>query len=167
MKTNELIKLLKKTKRCHLLRHGKRHDKKMQDWSKEVRMAIYVYPAIFTPEENGQYSVVFPDIEGCYTSGDSLSDAIFMAEDALALMLYHYEAEGKDIPPMSSHHDLSDGEFINFICCDTLEYQKIHNNKAVKKTLTIPEWLNERAERAGINFSGVLQEALKEKLGLI
>ena len=56
-------------------------------------MAKYVYPAVLTQEENGMYSVKFPDIEGCYTSGENLADALFMAEDALALMLYAYEAK--------------------------------------------------------------------------
>ena len=54
-------------------------------------MAKYVYPAIFTPEEDGSYSIVFPDLEGCYTCGDNLEDGIEMAEDALALVLYGYE----------------------------------------------------------------------------
>lgn len=130
-------------------------------------MARYAYPAIFTPENNGCYSVDFPDIDGCYTCGDNLSDAIYMAEDALALMLYHYEVEDLPLPVISGEYELKDGEFINYIRCDTLEYQKMNNNKSVKKTLTIPEWLNERAERANVNFSGILQEALKEKLGLL
>ena len=130
-------------------------------------MARYAYPAIFTPENNGCYSVDFPDIDGCYTCGDNLSDAIYMAEDALALMLYHYEVEDLPLPVISGEYELKDDEFVNYIRCDTLEYQKMNNNKSVKKTLTIPEWLNERAERANVNFSGILQEALKEKLGLL
>lgn len=58
-------------------------------------MAKYVYAAVFTKEENGQYSVVFKDLEGCYTCGDSLEEAIEMAEDVLALTLYGYESEKK------------------------------------------------------------------------
>ena len=60
--------------------------------------------------------------------------------------------------------ELSTGEFVNYLACNTREYAKMHNNKAVKKTLTIPEWLNEAAIRAGVNFSQVLQEALMEKV---
>lgn len=129
-------------------------------------MAKYVYPAIFTPEENGAYSIVFPDLESCYTCGDSLEDGIEMAEDALALVLYGYETEHKEIPAPSKHDSISlnPSEFVNYIVCDTMAYRKMYNNKAIKKTLTIPEWLNEAAMAAGLNFSQVLQEALIQKV---
>lgn len=130
-------------------------------------MAKYVYPAIFTPEEDGGFSVDFPDLEGCYTCGDTLEDAIAMAEDALALILYGYENDSRKIPvpsPISAIHT-EHGEFINYILCDTLAYRKMYSNKAVKKTLTIPEWLNESAIANGLNFSQVLQEALMQKVG--
>ncbi|MCD7980730.1 MAG: type II toxin-antitoxin system HicB family antitoxin [Clostridiales bacterium] len=131
-------------------------------------MARYAYPAIFTPEEEGGYSVVFPDLEGCYTCGDDMSDSLLMAEDALALVLYGYEIDGRSIPTPSRAEDLSlnKGEFVNFIPCDTLAYRKMYNNKSVRKTLTIPEWLNEAAVLADINFSQVLQDALKSRLHL-
>ena len=128
-------------------------------------MAKYVYLAVFTPEEKG-YSVYFPDLEGCYTCGDDLQDALVMAEDILAFVLYDYETGGKEIPIPTKREDipLGKGEFTNFIACDTIEYAKMHNSRAVKKTLTIPEWLNEAATRAGVNFSQVLQDALMEKV---
>lgn len=128
----------------------------------------YVYPAIFTPKENGAFSVMFPDLDGCYSCGDNLQDALEMAEDALALTLYDYETDGKPIPTPSDLSSLSHGdcEFINYIACDTIEYRKMYNNKSVKKTLTIPEWLNEAAISMNINFSQVLQEALLEKIKL-
>lgn len=131
-------------------------------------MAKYAYPAIFTPEEDGSFSILFPDLEGCYTCGDSLEDGIEMAEDALALVLYGYEKGGRKIPAPSapSAFTLSDNAFVNYIACDTLKYRKMYNNKAVKKTLTIPEWLNEAACSMGINFSQVLQEALLQKVQL-
>ncbi|MCD8010302.1 MAG: type II toxin-antitoxin system HicB family antitoxin [Lachnospiraceae bacterium] len=129
-------------------------------------MAKYAYPAIFTPEEDGGYSILFPDLEGCYTCGDDMADGLMMAEDALALVLYGYESEGRRIPNPSAVKDISlkEGEFVNFIACDTLAYRKMYNNKSVKKTLTIPEWLNEAATEANVNFSQVLQEALKAQL---
>ena len=131
-------------------------------------MAKYVYPAIFTPEEEGGYSVYFPDLEGCYTCGDDLQDAIIMAEDVLAFYLYDEEKEGKEIPAPTDIEDikLSGKEFINYIACDTIEYAKMHNDRAVKKTLTIPEWLNEAAIKAGVNFSQTLQEALIQKIAM-
>lgn len=127
----------------------------------------YVYPAIFTKEDKG-YSVFFPDLEGCYTCGDNLEDSLRMAEDVLAFTLYDYEKENKEIPNPSDLKTLEveSNEFANYISCDTIEYRKTHNNKAVKKTLTVPEWLNEEATAKGINFSATLQEALKAQLGL-
>lgn len=131
-------------------------------------MAKYVYPAIFSPEEEGGYSVFFPDLEGCYTCGDDLQDALFMAEDVLAFVLYDYEAEGKVIPAPTEQENvkLSGKEFMNYVACDTAEYARMHNNRAVKKTLTIPEWLNEAAMRQNINFSQALQEALMQKVNM-
>ena len=130
-------------------------------------MAKYAYPAIFTPEKNGGYSVLFPDLEGCFTCGDNLADALFMAADALALVLYGYEHDSRSIPAPTRVSDisLSDGEFVNFVSCDTTEYNRRFNNRAVKKTLSIPEWLNEAAIAMNINFSQVLQDALMQKLG--
>lgn len=129
-------------------------------------MAKYVYPAVFTKEEKG-YSVIFHDLEGCYTCGDTLEEALYMAEDVLAFTLYDYEKEGKTIPEPSNSFDLKDGDFVNYIRCDTEEYHRRNNNRAVKKTLSIPEWLNEKAVAEGLNFSQVLQNALKEQLHLV
>ena len=93
-------------------------------------------------------------------------DSLVMAKDVLALTLYGYEKDGKEIPvpSKSTHLPLSEGEFISYVACDTLEYRKLYNSKAVKKTLTIPEWLNEAAMAMDINFSQVLQEALLSKI---
>ena len=132
-------------------------------------MSKYVYPAIFTPEKDGGYSVLFPDLEGCYTCGDTLEEALLMAEDVLAFTLYDYERSKRAIPTPSTSKTLKvkSSEFVNYIRCDTLDYQKQHNNQAVKKTLSIPEWLNERAVDAGLNFSQILQEGLKKKLNIV
>lgn len=129
-------------------------------------MSKYAYPAIFTPESDGGFSIRFPDLEGCFTCGDNMVDCLLMAEDALALVLFEYETDGRKIPLPSTESDipLLDGEFVNFVACDTLEYRKMHNNKSVKKTLTIPEWLNEAAIAMDLNFSQVLQEALLSKI---
>lgn len=90
-------------------------------------MAKYAYPAIFTPEKDGSFSIVFPDLEGCYTCGDSLSDGIEMAEDALVLVLYGYEKEGRKIPAPSDPAalSLSVGDFVNWVACDTQAFQKV------------------------------------------
>ncbi len=129
-------------------------------------MTKYAYPAVFTPENDGGFSIKFPDLEGCYTCGDDMVDGLLMAKDVLTLVLYGYEKDGKEIPVPSKETSiaLSKGEFINFVACDTLEYRKMYNNKAVKKTLTIPEWLNEAAIAMDLNFSQILQEALLSKI---
>ena len=131
-------------------------------------MSKYIYPAIFTSEKNGAFSVVFPDIEGCFTSGKNLQDAFEMASDALALMLYHYEQEKKEIPKASDVTKIktSKNDFMSLVSCDTIEYQKMNNNKAVKKTLTVKEWLNEAAMKENVNFSRVLEKGLLHELGI-
>ncbi|MCL1819996.1 MAG: type II toxin-antitoxin system HicB family antitoxin [Oscillospiraceae bacterium] len=126
----------------------------------------HTYTAVFTPETNGLYSVIFPDLPGCYTSGDDMADAVYMAQDVLCLTLYDMEQDKKPIPTASRPKDIKTiGEqFTSVVAVDTETYRRIYENKSVKKTLTIPMWLNERAERANINFSGILQDALKSHL---
>ena len=128
----------------------------------------YVYPAIFTPEPDGRYTVEFPDLPGCATFGDDLADAIEMARDALSMWLCDAEDKDEPIPAASSHTDIQHqaNSFVNLIDADTIEYRRENDNRAVKKTLTIPSWLNTYAERSGVNFSQVLQDALKEHLNL-
>ena len=130
-------------------------------------MAKYVYPAVFTEEDSG-YSINFPDLPNCFTSGETLGEAIEMAGDVLCLTLYEMEKAGTAIPAPSDLRDVPVGnkEFVNFIPCDTVEYRRFFDNRAVKKTLTVPSWLNDMAERAGINFSATLQSALKQQLHL-
>ena len=132
-----------------------------------IRNSVYAYPAIFTPGDEGKYSITFPDIECCYTAGDNLTHGIMMARDALSLMIFNnYEEKGIEVPVPSPINTINheDGEFVTYIICDTLEYRKRFSTKAVKKTLTIPEWLNEAALEEKVNFSQVLQDALIERL---
>lgn len=130
-------------------------------------MAKYVYPAVFTPEEAG-YSIRFPDFESCYTSAATLTEALEMANDVLCLTLYGLEEDGGDIPQPSSVKAIpvTGDEFVSLVACDTIEYRRFYDNRAVKKTLSIPAWLNTMAERQGVNFSLTLQAALKQKLNI-
>lgn len=129
----------------------------------------YIYPAIFTKDGEG-YTVTFPDLEDVFTCGDSLAHALEMAEDVLPFMLKNYEDKAREIPKASAMHSIhvenAKDDFVTLISADTTAYRKKHNAKAVRKTLTIPEWLNEIAEEREINFSQVLQKALKEELQL-
>ena len=127
----------------------------------------YIYPAIFTWED-GTYSVCFPDLE-IATSGESLVEAMDMARDALCLTLYELEERKEEIPAACDITEIScsPDSFTSLIECDTMEYRRYYDSKAVKKTLSIPSWLNAMAEKEDINFSAVLQKALKAELNLV
>lgn len=124
------------------------------------------YPAVFQAEEEGGFSIFFPDVDGCITQGEDMDDGYEMAFDALGNMLSYLDEQGKAIPRPSSPQEirLEDGQFMAVIEFDMLEYKKRNDSRAVKKTLTIPSWLNELAVRQNINFSQVLQEALMTKV---
>jgi len=126
----------------------------------------YVYPAIFTPLEEGGYDVYIPDLPYCRTCGDGLADAMEMAEDAASMWLWDAENKKEDIPTPSESLEHESPQFVNFIKADTDAYRRQNDNRAVKKTLTIPAWLNAEAEKAHVNFSGILQAALAERLGI-
>lgn len=135
---------------------------------------LSIYPACFYEEENGQYSVIFPDLDHLSTFGDNLQEAIEMAIDCLAGYLYEELQQGNQLPKPSeiknidvnAEYDEYKSVFVNIVSVDVEEYAKKHFAKSVKKTLTIPAWLNEKALEQHINFSKVLQEALKERLQL-
>lgn len=122
------------------------------------------YPAVFTKEENG-YWVKFPDLPGCFTEGDSISEAYEMAQEAMGLWLQS-ERNGFNYPEASDITGIrtAENEQIVLVEFDPIEYLKRTSSKSVKKTLTIPEWLNTLAEEQNVNFSQVLQNALKENL---
>ncbi|MCL2199432.1 MAG: type II toxin-antitoxin system HicB family antitoxin [Defluviitaleaceae bacterium] len=115
----------------------------------------YAYPAVFTPEENGIVSVHFPDLQDCYTSGDDIPNAIYMAQDVLNLTLYDLEQDKQLMPKAIKPQNINTtGEqFTSVIAVDTEIYRRFYENKAIRKTLTIPMWLNEQAERENINLS--------------
>lgn len=126
-------------------------------------MTKHFYPAIFH-KENGGYWVEFPGLDGCVTQGDSFEETYEMAVEALGLYLktktgFEYP-EPADIEPQK----VDKNGLVVMVEFDELEYLKKVNGKAVKKTLTIPEWLNDIAVRENINFSNALQNALMEQL---
>lgn len=116
-------------------------------------------------EEKG-YWVSFPDIPEALTQGDSLQEAYEMAVDCLGLALSIREDENQPFPVTSfpDNINLKSNEYLVIIEFNLLKYKKRTNSKAVKKTLSIPEWMNTAALKKGINFSQVLQEALLERL---
>lgn len=124
------------------------------------------YPALFHKAEEGGFWVSFPDIPECLTQGDDMAQAYEMAVDALGLALVCREREQQPLPAASDPTMVSTvpGSFLVVIEFDMLTYKKRTNSHAVKKTLSIPEWLNEAAMAMDLNFSQVLQEALLAKI---
>ena len=130
-------------------------------------MTKLFYPAVFHKAEEGGFWVSFPDFPECLTEGDDMQQAYEMAVEALGLALVGRKEEREAIPTPTEVDRLSvDDGTIVLVEFDMLEYQKKHNSRAVKKTLSIPEWLNEEATAKGVNFSQVLQEALMNKLNI-
>lgn len=131
-------------------------------------MDRWIFPAIFEPGENRGYVVVFPDLPGCITEGATIEEALHMAKDALELYLYGLEEDGDPIPEPTAPDKIRvpEGAFVSLVEAWMPVVRDEMRNRAVKKTLTIPKWLNDRAEASGVNFSHVLQAALKDYLGV-
>ncbi len=130
----------------------------------------YVYPAIFTTDKDG-VAVEFPDLPGCYTCGREFFEALDLAKEAAALHLYGMESDGEAISPPTAPSDLQTqlipGQSLVAVEIWMPPIRAEMSQRAVKKTLTIPKWLNDMAEQHQINFSHVLQEALKAHMGII
>lgn len=131
-------------------------------------MEKLIYPAVFHPEEVGGYSVDFPDLLGCVTEGDTLAEAIRMAEDALGIYMYTLKEEGEEAPAPSDPADVevSGRDFVSLVEYDEVEYLKRTDSHSVKKTLTIPAWMDTLARENNLNFSNVLQNAIRRELNL-
>jgi predicted RNase H-like HicB family nuclease len=128
----------------------------------------YVYPVCFYKEEDGRYSAEIPDLN-IATFGDDLPDAMYMASDAAAGRLLLLLKEGESLPKASDQKDITPEDetgFVSLIYVDLDAMKANHDDAPVKKTLTIPSWLNKAAERKNINFSSTLKDALIEKLAL-
>ena len=137
----------------------------------------YVYPAVFY-EEEGKISAIFTDLGNLATFGDNVADAMHMAQDACGLYLFTALRDGEPLPAPSALSEISsaaileelemesavDSAFVNMVLVDMTEYARQHSDRAVKKTLSIPMWLNTLCEEKSINFSKVLQDALLTKV---
>ena len=125
-----------------------------------------VYPAIFTPFEDEQdgYTVEFPDLPGCVTEGYDMAEAVFMAEDAASGWVLTELEDGKKAPEATAINKVKTepGQFVSLVALDMDAYAAKYGNNAVKKTLTIPAWLNTFVEQNGISCSRVLQDALSK-----
>ena len=129
-------------------------------------MKKFFYPALFHKAEEGGFWISFPDIPECLTQGDDMTQAYEIAVDALGLALTCREKEQQPFPVSSDPTTitLESDSFLVVIEFDLLAYKKRTSSRAVKKTLSIPEWLNEAAIAMDLNFSQILQEALLSKI---
>ncbi len=122
------------------------------------------YPIFVKEAKDGWYAVSIPDF-GNHTQGSDIADALFMARDAIGLRGICLQDEGMDIPePYSSDYKIEDGEKEYIVDVDFDEYRASHDTRSVRKNVTIPYYLNQKAEKMGINFSRILQDALIEKI---
>ena len=130
-----------------------------------MKKDIYIFPAIFSYDDDG-IAIEFPDLQGCFSCADTDEEALYMAKDALRGYLLTLEDVRESIPeptPLKNIATEANQKAVLIEVCLAF-YREASQNKAVKKTLTIPAWLNDAAEREKINFSFVLQSALKETL---
>ena len=123
---------------------------------------LLAYPISIT-QEGTDYIVYIPDFD-INTSGGSIAEAMFMARDAIGIMGLQLEDEGKGLPEPGSAGWMGKSDIETFVDIDFGEYRKKHDNRMVKKNCTIPYYLNVEAEKRGINFSRLLQEALLQKI---
>jgi predicted RNase H-like HicB family nuclease len=128
-----------------------------------------VYPVCFYPDEKG-VTVVVPDLPGCVTEGNNITEAISMAEDAIEGWLYTSMIRGEEIPQATPFQEVRADEypngFVSYVRADVDSFIESHFKKFVKKKCTIPEWLYTRAKKEGIDFSFALQEQIKRELGI-
>ena len=120
----------------------------------------YVYPAIFHANDDGSYTITFPDLPGCISEGKNLPNALNMAQSALTQWIEYLNERKMELPAPSSIKEVQtdSASFINLVRAD------IRDNRAVKRTVSIPSWMDVKASEAGLSLSRVLQDALSERL---
>lgn len=125
-------------------------------------MAEYVYPALFHSNEDGSFTITYPDLPGCISEGKSLGNAMYMAQSALTQWIEYLTDKKQSIPLASNLESIktAQGEFVNLIRVE------IKENRAVKRTVSIPKWMDDKVIETGLSLSRVLQDALKEKLNV-
>ncbi|MCC0660368.1 type II toxin-antitoxin system HicB family antitoxin [Clostridioides sp. ZZV14-6044] len=131
-------------------------------------MDKYLFFAKFTVAEEGGYCISFPELEGCFSECDTIEEGMKNAKEVLELFLWGLEEDEEDIPNSMKPEDieLEKGEFLIPISVYMPIVREEMNNKTVNKNLTLPYWLNKEAMKHKINFSQILQEGLKEVLGI-
>ena len=125
-------------------------------------MAEYVYPAIFHPNEDGSFTITYPDLPGCISEGKSLGNAMYMAQSALTQWIEYLTDKKQEIPTARNLNEIEtfQNEFVSLIRAD------VKDGRVVKRTVSIPKWMDDKVSEAGLSLSRVLQDALKERLNV-
>ncbi|MDR3231269.1 MAG: type II toxin-antitoxin system HicB family antitoxin [Synergistaceae bacterium] len=120
----------------------------------------YIYPAVFHTNDDGSYTVTYPDLPGCVSEGKSLGDALGMAQSALTQWVEYLQDKKQDLPGASTVKNVvtEDNEFVSFIRAE------VKDGRAVRRTVSIPKWMDDRVAESGLSLSRVLQDALNERL---
>jgi predicted RNase H-like HicB family nuclease len=131
-------------------------------------MDKYTFPAVFQPCEEGGYSIYFPDLPGCISEGDTLEESMAMAKEGLELFLWNMEDDKEEIPEPTPPEkiEVEKGDFVVPVVADMKLIRTKMDNKTVNTTVTMPQWLKYQGEQNKINFSQLLQEAIKQKLNI-
>ena len=121
----------------------------------------YIYPAIFDPNDDGSFTIEYPGLPGCISEGKSLANVLYMTQNALAEWLEYLVDKKQKIPPSSDIKDIKviGDQFVNLVRVE------VKDGRAIRRTISIPKWMDDKAARAGLSLSRVLQDALREKLG--
>ena len=128
------------------------------------KQILWTYPAIFTLEDN-EYWVEFVDLKGCFSDGKTLAEAMENAKEAMGLFLEDLN-EYPECTTNIKSLKLEENQIVSFVSVDLEEHKRKYENKSVKKTLSIPAWLNTIAEKENVNFSQILQKALIDTLNV-
>lgn len=123
-------------------------------------MKEYVYPALFHANDDGSYTITYPDLPGCISEGKSIANAMYMAQSALTQWIEYMADHDLSLPAASAISDISaaQNEFVNLIRVE------IKDTRAVKRTVSIPKWMDDLVSESGLSLSRVLQDALRERL---
>ena len=122
-------------------------------------MAEYVFPAVFHPNDDGSFTITYPDLPGCISEGKNLANAVHMAQDALYQWIEYLISKSTPIPDPTSPFGLvcRDGEFFTFVRVE------VKDNRAVRRTVSLPKWMDDRASAEGLSLSRILQESLSQR----
>jgi len=120
----------------------------------------YVYPAIFHRNGDESYTITYPDLLGCISQGKNLGNAVYMAQSSLTQWIAYLTDKNYEIPVVSHIEEVktSKGDFVNLI---RIEIRDAH---AVKRTVSIPKWMDDKAVKSGLSLSRILQDALRDRL---